>query len=53
MIETERLVSLDGSTQERAQEVRLRPQRLADYIGQSRLREKLEIFLAAARARQE
>ena len=53
MIETERLVSLDGSTQERAQEVRLRPQRLADYIGQARLREKLEIFLAAARARRE
>ncbi len=53
MIETERLVSLEGSAEERAQEVRLRPQRLADYIGQPRLREKLEIFLAAAKGRQE
>ena len=53
MIETERLVSLEGSAQERAQEMSLRPQRLADYIGQPRLREKLEIFLAAARGRSE
>ncbi len=53
MIETERLVSLEGSAEERAQEVSLRPQRLADYVGQTRLREKLEIFLAAARGRGE
>ena len=53
MIETERLISLEGSVEERVQEVSLRPQRLADYIGQSRLREKLEIFLSAARGRGE
>ncbi len=53
MIETERLVAADSSLEERAQEVSLRPQRLADYIGQPRLRDKLEIFLAAARARKE
>ncbi|MHB1513096.1 MAG: Holliday junction branch migration DNA helicase RuvB [Acidiferrobacter sp.] len=53
MIETERLTSLEGSAEERAQEVSLRPQRLADYIGQPRLREKLEIFLEAARGRRE
>ena len=53
MIETERLVARDGPPEERVQEVSLRPQRLADYIGQARLRAKLEIFLAAARGRQE
>lgn len=53
MIETERLVSLEGSSEERVQEVSLRPQSLAEYIGQPRLRAKLEIFLAAARGRQE
>lgn len=53
MIETERLVARDGPPEERAAEVSLRPQRLADYIGQPRLRAKLEIFLAAARGRQE
>ncbi|MHB8252480.1 MAG: Holliday junction branch migration DNA helicase RuvB [Acidiferrobacter sp.] len=53
MIETERLVSRDGPADERVQEVSLRPQRLVDYIGQPRLRAKLEIFLAAARGRQE
>jgi len=53
MIETERLVSRDGPPDERVQEVTLRPQRLAEYIGQPRLRAKLEIFLAAARGRQE
>lgn len=53
MIETERLVARDGPPEERVQEVSLRPQRLADYIGQPRLRAKLEIFLSAARGRKE
>ncbi|HUW97816.1 MAG TPA: Holliday junction branch migration DNA helicase RuvB [Acidiferrobacter sp.] len=53
MIETERLVARDGPPDERVQEVTLRPQRLAEYIGQPRLRAKLEIFLAAARGRLE
>jgi len=53
MIETERLISAQGPSDERMQEVSLRPQRLADYIGQPRLRAKLEIFLDAARRRSE
>ena len=53
MIETERLMTGDGQPAERAQEVTLRPKRLADYIGQPRLRAKLDVFLAAARGRSE
>lgn len=53
MIETERLLSRDGPPEERLREVSLRPQRLAEYVGQPKLRAKLEIFLEAARAREE
>jgi len=38
---------------EEALERRLRPQRLADYVGQPRIRAQLEIFLEAARRRGE
>lgn len=53
MIETERLLMASPSVDERRQESSLRPQRLTEYIGQPRLRAKLDIFLAAARGRQE
>lgn len=53
MIETERLLTAGPSADERGQESALRPRCLAEYIGQPRLRAKLEIFLAAARGRQE
>jgi Holliday junction DNA helicase RuvB len=36
-----------------ADEARLRPQTLADFVGQARLRENLGVFVAAARARRE
>src|SRR5881394_2783643 len=36
---------------EEAEEVTLRPRRLADFVGQPRLKEHLEILLAAARGR--
>ncbi len=42
-----------ASPNEEAVERALRPQRLADYIGQARIREQLEIFITAARNRAE
>lgn len=42
-----------ASREEEAQERALRPQRLADYVGQARAREQLEIFIQAARQRSE
>jgi Holliday junction DNA helicase RuvB len=54
MIETDRLVSASPITpQEEAIERALRPQRLADYVGQTKVREQLEIFVGAARKRAE
>ena len=60
MIETDdfssadRLISAESkSTQEDAIERALRPKRLADYVGQAKIREQLEIFIDAARRRQE
>ena len=41
------------SPQEEALERALRPKRLADYVGQAKVREQLEIFIGAARKRGE
>ena len=56
MIETDsfsdRLIAADtASPQEDALERALRPKRLADYVGQQKIREQLEIFIEAARRR--
>ncbi|HLO64446.1 MAG TPA: Holliday junction branch migration DNA helicase RuvB, partial [Azonexus sp.] len=60
MIETDKLVASDRiiapqskSAQEEALERALRPKRLADYTGQVKIREQLEIFIQAARKRSE
>lgn len=54
MIENDRLVSAgSASPTEDAVERALRPKTLADYVGQRKIREQLEIFIAAARARGE
>ncbi len=63
MIETDRLSPLPpserlvaaspASSQEEALERALRPKRLADYTGQVKIREQLEIFIGAARKRKE
>jgi hypothetical protein len=46
----ERLISAKSkSTQEEAIERALRPRRLADYVGQAKIREQLAIFIEAAR----
>jgi len=42
-----------ASPNEEAVERALRPQRLADYVGQAKIREQLEIFITAARNRGE
>ncbi|MBI5330493.1 MAG: Holliday junction branch migration DNA helicase RuvB [Betaproteobacteria bacterium] len=59
MLEPDHLVSdrlitpSPASREEEAFERALRPQRLADYVGQTRAREQLEIFITAARNRAE
>lgn len=58
MIETDafadRLIApASASPQEDAIERALRPKQLADYVGQQKIRSQLEIFIAAARKRQE
>ena len=53
-IETDRLISAAPvSVQEEQIERALRPQKLADYVGQTKIREQLEIFIEAARGRKE
>ena len=47
----ERLV--DPATQEPEAETSIRPQQLADFVGQAQLRTNLKVFIEAARARQE
>ena len=50
---TERVVSPDPGSDEAQFEAGLRPRRLDDYIGQDRVRENLEVSIAAARQRGE
>ncbi|MDR2364945.1 MAG: Holliday junction branch migration DNA helicase RuvB [Zoogloeaceae bacterium] len=49
----DRLIAPRASGAEEAQERALRPRRLAEYTGQSRIRAQLEIFIQAARGRGE
>ncbi|HWH39392.1 MAG TPA: Holliday junction branch migration DNA helicase RuvB [Usitatibacter sp.] len=54
MIEADRLVSGGkASNVEEGEERALRPRHLADYVGQAKIREQLEIFISAARNRKE
>ena len=54
MIEADRLISAaPASSQEDGEERALRPRQLAEYVGQAKIREQLEIFIAAARGRKE
>ncbi len=50
-MEAARSVDAESSPQEEAQERALRPARLRDYVGQSRVHEQMSIFIAAARKR--
>ncbi len=49
----ERIISGVASTEEEAVERAIRPRRLAEYVGQGPVKEQLEIFISAARAREE
>ena len=49
MIETDRLIAgAPASPQEEGEERALRPRLLAEYVGQAKIREQLEIFIEAA-----
>ncbi|HED17676.1 MAG TPA: Holliday junction branch migration DNA helicase RuvB [Gammaproteobacteria bacterium] len=53
MIESDRLISADGSVDDEALERAIRPKTLADYTGQTPVCEQMEIFIQAARERSE
>ncbi len=53
MIETDRLIASAASGDEEAIDRAIRPRLLADYVGQPKVRDQLEIFIGAARNRQE
>ncbi len=53
MIESDRLVSGVEKPEDAAAEQCIRPQFLRDYIGQSKVKEQLDIFISAARQRGE
>ena len=53
MTEHERLISPAEAADDGALDRAIRPRRLADYVGQPTVREQMEIFLQAARARGE
>lgn len=52
-IERDSLVALSPSAEEERLDRAIRPQRLADYTGQPKVREQMEIFIQAARSRRE
>jgi holliday junction DNA helicase RuvB len=53
MIEQDRIVSAGSQGDEAAFDRAVRPKRLADYVGQSAVKTQMEIFIQAARNRQE
>ena len=54
MIETDRLIApARENPQEEAIERALRPKRLAEYVGQAKIREQLSIFIEAAKRRKD
>jgi holliday junction DNA helicase RuvB len=50
---TDRIISSEAMEQDEYLEFSLRPQRLAQYIGQPQVKENLKIFIEAAKLRQE
>ena len=49
----DRVISAEGGREDEAIDRAIRPKRLADYVGQRPVKEQLEIFVGAARAREE
>ena len=48
-----RIISTEVSEDDKKIEPSLRPQRLEEYIGQSRIKEMMKVYIAAAKSRQE
>ena len=53
MIEEDRIISAESVTPEERLDRAVRPQTLADYIGQPSVCEQMEIFIGAAKKRKE
>lgn len=53
MIEQDRLLTANARDREDQQDRAIRPLSLTDYIGQSKVKEQMELFIKAARGRQE
>ena len=53
MIEIERIISADVKQEDQILDKNIRPKRLADYVGQRQVTDKLSIFIDAAKARRE
>jgi len=51
MIEADRLVTPKGSKEDEILDRTVRPQRLADYVGQPQVSEQMDIFIKAAKGR--
>lgn len=52
-MEPDRLISASASREDEAVDRAIRPRMLADYVGQQAVREQMEIFIHAARLREE
>lgn len=52
-MDEQRLIDGNAGNEEQVQERALRPHYLADYVGQPQVSEQMEIFISAARSRQE
>ncbi len=53
MIEPDRLVTAGASSEDEALDRAIRPQKLADYVGQPQVTEQMEVFIEAARRRKD
>ena len=53
MIENDRLIAADTLDGDEAIDRAMRPEKLADYVGQPNVREQMDIFIQAARGRKE
>lgn len=52
-VEKNQIASAAESSEDKSLDLTLRPQKLTDFIGQEKIKESLQIFLQAAKARQE
>jgi Holliday junction DNA helicase RuvB len=53
MIEPDRIVTANASSEEEALDRAIRPRKLVDYVGQPQVTEQMEVFIEAARRRRD